>query len=174
MLRFISTSRCVPCLGEVRIFMCSKKQTYITVSTIESDFVTLALAGKEAEWLRYMIHGDVQYGQTNNTNIIRCDSAPTMAKAYSQIYNGKSRHLDTQFPSKQTVRTEFNVESSHLEIGTHVFIFPRSKIKRITCVNIEVFADFNKLGPCLPVEFINGIGTHALIVSSKTNIMSVV
>ncbi|GJR34329.1 zinc finger, CCHC-type containing protein [Tanacetum coccineum] len=34
----------------------SKKQTCITGSTMESEFVALAAAGKEAEWLRNLIH----------------------------------------------------------------------------------------------------------------------
>ncbi|GKC90325.1 hypothetical protein Tco_1150974, partial [Tanacetum coccineum] len=34
----------------------SKKQTCITGSTMESEFVALAVAGKEAEWLRNLIH----------------------------------------------------------------------------------------------------------------------
>ncbi|GKB48666.1 zinc finger, CCHC-type containing protein [Tanacetum coccineum] len=46
-----------------------KKQTCITGSTKESEFVALAAAGKEAE------------------------CAAILAKAYSQMYNGKSRHL---------------------------------------------------------------------------------
>ncbi|GJX52603.1 hypothetical protein Tco_0280972 [Tanacetum coccineum] len=47
----------------------SKKKTCITSSIMESEFVALAAAGKEA----------------------KC--ASTLAKAYSQMYNGKSRHL---------------------------------------------------------------------------------
>ncbi|GKF71483.1 zinc finger, CCHC-type containing protein [Tanacetum coccineum] len=38
------------------ILWVSKKQTCITGSTIESEFVALAAAGKEAEWLRNLIH----------------------------------------------------------------------------------------------------------------------
>ncbi|GJR11782.1 zinc finger, CCHC-type containing protein [Tanacetum coccineum] len=56
-------------LGGGAISWASKKQTCITGSTIESEFVALAAAGKEAE------------------------CAATLAKAYSQMYNGKSRHL---------------------------------------------------------------------------------
>ncbi|GKD77082.1 hypothetical protein Tco_1339703, partial [Tanacetum coccineum] len=44
----------------------------ITGSTIESEFMALAAAGKEAECVA------------------------TLAKAYSHIYNGKSRHLDVR------------------------------------------------------------------------------
>ncbi|GJY76840.1 zinc finger, CCHC-type containing protein [Tanacetum coccineum] len=46
-----------------------KKQTCITGSTMESEFMALPPTGKEAE------------------------CATTLAKAYSQMYNGKSRHL---------------------------------------------------------------------------------
>ncbi|GKC54031.1 zinc finger, CCHC-type containing protein [Tanacetum coccineum] len=47
----------------------SKKQTCITGSTMEYEFVALATACKEAEY------------------------TVTLAKAYSQMYNGKSKHL---------------------------------------------------------------------------------
>nr|GEV76679.1 zinc finger, CCHC-type [Tanacetum cinerariifolium] len=60
-------------LGGGAISWASKKQTCITSSTIESEFVALAADG--------------------STISIRCDSAATLAKAYSQVYNGKSRHL---------------------------------------------------------------------------------
>ncbi|GJT30627.1 zinc finger, CCHC-type containing protein [Tanacetum coccineum] len=64
-----STSSCVFLLGGGAISWASKKQTCITSSTMESEFVALEAAGKEA----------------------KC--AATLAKAYSQMYNGKSRHL---------------------------------------------------------------------------------
>nr|GFA86457.1 zinc finger, CCHC-type [Tanacetum cinerariifolium] len=64
-----STSVWVFLLGGGAISWASKKKTYITGSTIEYEFVALAAAGKEAE------------------------CAATFAKAYSQMYNGKSIHL---------------------------------------------------------------------------------
>nr|GFD20275.1 zinc finger, CCHC-type [Tanacetum cinerariifolium] len=60
---------------------------------MESDFVAFAAAGKEAEWVRNLIHEIPIWSKPIEPISIRCDSAPTMAKAYSQIYNGKSRHL---------------------------------------------------------------------------------
>ncbi|GJY19547.1 zinc finger, CCHC-type containing protein [Tanacetum coccineum] len=71
----------------------SKKQTYITSSTMESEFVALAAAGKEAEWLRNLILEIPLWSKPIAPISIRCDSAATLAKAYSQMYNGKSRHL---------------------------------------------------------------------------------
>nr|GEV53949.1 zinc finger, CCHC-type [Tanacetum cinerariifolium] len=59
-------------LGGGAISWAFKKQTCITGSTMESEFVALAGAAPI---------------------FIRCDSAATLAKAYSQMYNWKSRHL---------------------------------------------------------------------------------
>nr|GEU41785.1 zinc finger, CCHC-type [Tanacetum cinerariifolium] len=50
--------------------LASKKQTCITGSTIESEFVPLAAAGKEAKWLKNLL-----------------------LEIPLQMYNGKSRHL---------------------------------------------------------------------------------
>ncbi|GJS29689.1 zinc finger, CCHC-type containing protein [Tanacetum coccineum] len=88
-----STSGWVFLLGGGAISWASKKQTCITGSTIESEFVALAAAGKEAKWLRNLIHEIPIWPKPIAPISIRCDNAPTMAKAYSQIYNGKSRHL---------------------------------------------------------------------------------
>nr|GEX35912.1 zinc finger, CCHC-type [Tanacetum cinerariifolium] len=51
-----STSRWMFLLGGGAISWASKKQTCITSSTMEFEFVALAIAGKETEWLRNLIH----------------------------------------------------------------------------------------------------------------------
>nr|GEV05465.1 zinc finger, CCHC-type [Tanacetum cinerariifolium] len=51
-----STSGWAFLLGGGTISWASKKQTCITGSTMESEFVAFAAAGKEAEWLRNLIH----------------------------------------------------------------------------------------------------------------------
>ncbi|GJS63265.1 zinc finger, CCHC-type containing protein [Tanacetum coccineum] len=53
----------------------------------------LAAASKEAEWLRNLIHEILIWPQPITPISIHYDSAATLAKSYSQIYNGKSRHL---------------------------------------------------------------------------------
>ncbi|VFQ73988.1 unnamed protein product [Cuscuta campestris] len=52
-----------------------------------------AIAGKEAEWLRNLIYDIPLWPKPISPISIRCDSEATLAKAYSQVYNGKSRHL---------------------------------------------------------------------------------
>ncbi|KAL0312877.1 UNVERIFIED_CONTAM: Retrovirus-related Pol polyprotein from transposon TNT 1-94 [Sesamum radiatum] len=88
-----STSGWVFLLGGGAISWASKKQTCITNSTMESEFIALAAAGKEAEWLRNLIHEIPLWPKPISPISIYCDSAATLAKASSQMYNGKSRHL---------------------------------------------------------------------------------
>nr|GEV40803.1 zinc finger, CCHC-type [Tanacetum cinerariifolium] len=74
----------------------SKKPTCITDSTMEAEFVALAAAGKEAEWLRNLIYEISLWPRPISPMSIHCDSAATLAKAYCQIYNEKARHLDVR------------------------------------------------------------------------------
>nr|GEU69367.1 zinc finger, CCHC-type [Tanacetum cinerariifolium] len=87
-----STSGWVFFLRGGSISWASKKQTCFTGSTMESEFIALAATIKEAGWLRNLIHEIPILPKPIAPIFIRCDSAPTMARAYSQIYNGKSRH----------------------------------------------------------------------------------
>ncbi|GKD57815.1 zinc finger, CCHC-type containing protein [Tanacetum coccineum] len=88
-----STSGWVFLLDGGTISWASKKQTCITGSTIESEFVALAAAGKESEWLKNFLIEIPLWSKPISPTPIRCDSAATLAKAYSQMYNRKSRHL---------------------------------------------------------------------------------
>nr|GEV69209.1 zinc finger, CCHC-type [Tanacetum cinerariifolium] len=102
-----TTSKWVFLLGGGAISWAFKKQTCITGSTMESEFVALAAASKEAEWLRNLIHEIPIWSKPIVPVSIRCDSAPTMARAYSQIYNGKSRHLGARTKRSTYVNMKF-------------------------------------------------------------------
>nr|GEV84913.1 hypothetical protein [Tanacetum cinerariifolium] len=70
-------------LGGGVILWASKKQTCITGSTMKSEFVALVAAGKEAEWLRNLIHEILIWPKPIAPISIYCNSAATFAKAYS-------------------------------------------------------------------------------------------
>ncbi|GJW09012.1 zinc finger, CCHC-type containing protein [Tanacetum coccineum] len=80
-------------LGGGAISWASKKQTCITGSTMEYEFMALSAAGKEAEWLKNLLLEIPLWSKPIALISICCDSVATLAKAYSQMYNGKSRHL---------------------------------------------------------------------------------
>ncbi|CAM8965119.1 unnamed protein product [Rhodiola kirilowii] len=88
-----STSGWVFLLGGGAISWASKKQTCISSSTRESEFVALAAASKEAEWLKNIIHEIPLWERPISPISIHCVSAATLATVYSHVYNGKSRHL---------------------------------------------------------------------------------
>ncbi|GKC75245.1 zinc finger, CCHC-type containing protein, partial [Tanacetum coccineum] len=58
-----------------------------------SGWVLLLAAGKEAERLKNLLLEIPLWSKPIAPISIRCDSAATLAKAYWQMYNGKSRHL---------------------------------------------------------------------------------
>nr|GEW05633.1 zinc finger, CCHC-type [Tanacetum cinerariifolium] len=58
-----------------------------------SGWVFLLVAGKEAEWLKNLLLEILMWVKPMAPISICCDSTATLAKAYSQMFNGKSRHL---------------------------------------------------------------------------------
>ncbi|GKC76523.1 zinc finger, CCHC-type containing protein [Tanacetum coccineum] len=158
-----STTGWVFLLGGGAISWASKKQTCITDSTMESEFVALAAAGKEAEWLRNLIYEIPLWPKPISPISMHCDSAATLAKAYSQIYNGKSRHLGVRHSmvrelitngviSVDFVRSQQNL-ADHLTKGLARDLVHKSaigmglkcKTKRTTYVSMEC-RRFKKLG----------------------------
>ncbi|GKA15654.1 zinc finger, CCHC-type containing protein [Tanacetum coccineum] len=88
-----STSGWVFLLGGGAISLAFKKQTCITGSTMEYEFMALATASKEAKWLKNFLLEIPLSPKPVAPISIHCDSAATLAKAYSQMYNRKSNHL---------------------------------------------------------------------------------
>nr|GEW81398.1 hypothetical protein [Tanacetum cinerariifolium] len=56
-------------------------------------FLLSGAAGKKAEWLKNLLLEITLWVKPITSISIRCDSVATLAKAYSQVYNRKSRHL---------------------------------------------------------------------------------
>ncbi|GJW48041.1 zinc finger, CCHC-type containing protein [Tanacetum coccineum] len=80
-----STSGWVFLLGGSAISWTSKKQTCITCSIMESEFVALVATGKEAEWLRNLIHDIPIWPKPIAPISIQCDSAPKWLKHIVRI-----------------------------------------------------------------------------------------
>lgn len=64
---------------------------------MESEFVALVATGNEAEWLRNLLL-EIPLTSKNVSAIpIHCDSQATLTRAYSEVYNGKSRHISLRY-----------------------------------------------------------------------------
>ena len=88
-----STSGYVFTLGGAAISWKSSKQTCIARSTMESEFIALDKAAEEAEWLRNFLEDIPVWHKPVTAICIHCDSMAAQARAKSNIYNGKSRHI---------------------------------------------------------------------------------
>ncbi|RVW76005.1 Retrovirus-related Pol polyprotein from transposon TNT 1-94 [Vitis vinifera] len=96
----LSTTGWVFTLGGGAVSWGSKKHTCISHSTMEAEFIALAATGKEAEWLRDLMM-DIPFTANNVSTVsIHCDSQATLARAYSGVYNGKSRHISIRHEVK--------------------------------------------------------------------------
>ncbi|GJU99677.1 hypothetical protein Tco_1328948 [Tanacetum coccineum] len=75
-----STGGCVFLLGVGAISWAYKKQTCITNSTMEYEFVALAAAGKETEWLRNLVLKIPLWSKPISSISTRCDSVKETEK----------------------------------------------------------------------------------------------
>ena len=64
---------------------------------MESEFITLTSVGQEAEWLRnLLIEISLAFKDVLKVSI-HCDSQATMGRAYSEMYNEKSKHISLKY-----------------------------------------------------------------------------
>ncbi|GAA0183004.1 hypothetical protein LIER_30495 [Lithospermum erythrorhizon] len=58
-----------------------------------SEFIALASAWKEVEWLQNLLYELPMWPKLMSPVSLHCDSEATLARAYNMVYNGKSRHI---------------------------------------------------------------------------------
>jgi len=97
----------------------SKKQTCITHSTLESEFIAMFSAGEKVDWLRSMLIDIPLWSMPVPPLTIYCDNQAAIFWASSDYYNGKSRQvrlkhnhvrrlLEEGIISLQYVKSRFN------------------------------------------------------------------
>nr|GEV36121.1 zinc finger, CCHC-type [Tanacetum cinerariifolium] len=122
----------------------SKKQTCITGSTMESEFVALAAAGKEVEWLKNLLIEIPLWVKPIAPIFIYYDSAATLAKAYSHMFNGKSRHLGVKhIMIRELITNRVMTEAHILQIIPRMCLKPTDKEDEVA--NFSMVKFFEKL-----------------------------
>nr|GEY68424.1 zinc finger, CCHC-type [Tanacetum cinerariifolium] len=77
----------------IRIFLAYAAHKSFTVFQMDVKTAFLHDAGKEVKWWKNLILEILLWSKPIAPISIHCDSADTLAKAYSQMYNGKSKQL---------------------------------------------------------------------------------
>lgn len=87
------TSGYVFTLGGAAVSWKSSKQTVVTKSTMQAEFIALDVCSEEAEWLRYFLEDIPEWHSPVPPICIYCDNQAALGNAENVIYNGKSRHI---------------------------------------------------------------------------------
>ncbi|KAI3739402.1 hypothetical protein L2E82_29806 [Cichorium intybus] len=111
-----STTGWVFLLGGGAISWASKKQTCIANSTMESEFIALSSAGKEAEWLRNMVYEIPLWSKPIAPISIRCDNVAALGRAYTQIHGKECIHGGSKRKTKKRNEIREKGERSENEL----------------------------------------------------------
>ncbi len=74
----------------------SKKQTVVVLSTAEAEYVALAAAAQEAEWLHFLVKS-LHQSIDQPTVIYYEDNQSTLAIANNNIQHGRTKHIDIKY-----------------------------------------------------------------------------
>ena len=80
-------------LGGGAVSWKSSKQTGITQSMMEVEFIALEKTSFKAEWLRNLLADIPLWTRVASSMSMRCDSLPAITKAKSKMFNGKNMHI---------------------------------------------------------------------------------
>jgi hypothetical protein len=84
----------------------SKKQNFITDSPMTAEFVALDSCIKDAEWLRNLLMEIPLWPKPMPPASLHYDIQTTLSRAYSHIYNGKSRHIGLRHSYVRQLHTD--------------------------------------------------------------------
>ena len=84
-------------LNDGAISWSSKKQTCVSLSTMEAEFVTCSFVVQEVVWLkRFLGHLGIIDNYVGAVTIY-CDSQAAIAYTKDPKYHGKAKHIDTKY-----------------------------------------------------------------------------
>jgi len=82
-------------LGSGAVAWSSKKQSIVTLSTTEAEFVAATACACQAIWFRRILE-ELQFKQRRPTAIY-CDNTSTIKLSKNPVFHGRSKHIDVRF-----------------------------------------------------------------------------
>nr|GEV68768.1 protein ALP1-like isoform X1 [Tanacetum cinerariifolium] len=110
-------SRVIGCL--MYVMTCTRPDIAFVMGKL-SRYTSNPAAGKEDEWLKNLLLENPLWSKPIAPISICCDRSATLAKAYSQMYNGKSRHLGVRHSmireliTNEVISIEFVISQQNL------------------------------------------------------------
>ncbi|KZV47100.1 retrovirus-related Pol polyprotein from transposon TNT 1-94, partial [Dorcoceras hygrometricum] len=90
-----STSGYVFLLGSAAVSWSSKKQSIVTLSTTEAEFVAATSCACQAIWLKKILT-DLKF-KTHGPTVIYCDNNSAIKLSKNPVLHGRSKHIDVKY-----------------------------------------------------------------------------
>ena len=105
-------------LGNSTICWSSKKQTSVTLSSTEAEYIARAHAAKEAIWLRQLLS---ELGQdTSSPTILHINNQSTIAIARNPEFHDCMKHINVRYHFLQQVVDDGTLELVYTPTGEQV------------------------------------------------------
>ena len=100
-------------IGRVHLVTCffSKKQSIVTLSTTEAEFVAATVCACQGVWMKRILKelGHFDGGCTT----MMCDNSSTIKLSKNLVMHGRSKHIDVRFHFLRNLTKEGTIELVH-------------------------------------------------------------
>uniref|UniRef100_A0A2N9HTH1 Integrase catalytic domain-containing protein n=1 Tax=Fagus sylvatica TaxID=28930 RepID=A0A2N9HTH1_FAGSY len=107
-------------LGGGAVSWCSKKQSCIALSTMESEYVACSAAVQEAVWLRRFLQRLGVTAHAEDVVLLYSDSTSALAYAKDPKYHGKAKHIELRYHYIRDMVSQGEVILQHISTGSMV------------------------------------------------------
>jgi hypothetical protein len=136
-----STSGYVFLMSSGAVSWCSKKQSIVTLSTTEAEFVAAAVCVCQGIWMKRILE-ELGHSCGNGINVM-CDNSSTIKLSKNPVMHGRSKHIDVRFHFLRNLTKEGKIELLHCGSQDQVADIMTKPLK------LEVFQNLRKLlGVC--------------------------
>jgi hypothetical protein len=117
-------------LGSAMFSWCSRKQTFVALSTAEAECIALCMAVRKAVWLRKLLAE--LFGHEMDSIVIHCDNQSCVKLSENPLFHDKSKHIEIKY---HYIRDMVQRKAVHVQyLSTHeqvadVFTKPLVKMK---------------------------------------------
>jgi hypothetical protein len=89
------TSGCCFTLGSAMVSWCSKKQSYVALSTAEAEYIALSVAVRKAVWLHKLLID--LFDHEMDPTIIHCDNQSCVKLSENHVFHNRSKHIEIKY-----------------------------------------------------------------------------
>jgi hypothetical protein len=125
-----STSSCCFTLGLSMVSWCSRKQSSVSLSTAEAEYIALSVTVHEAVWLRKLLNDLFDHEMDPTT--INCDNQSSVKLSENPVFHDRSKHIEIKY---HYIRDMVQRKIVHVQyLSTHeqiadIFTKPLAKTK---------------------------------------------